>query len=93
MTPSMRAQRILKTLTTRKQHLEEAISTVDSLRQALTLATAKADLASQGGMGLVILGAVLVLACHTIARVCANWVLEKRFTEWRSNRKLPSGLS
>jgi glycine betaine/proline transport system permease protein len=99
-----RAQSILKTLTTRKQQLEEAVSTgasnaeafkrtVDSLQQALTEATAKADLASQSGMSLVILGVVLVLVCHTIASVCANWALEKRFTEWRSNRKLPSGLS
>jgi glycine betaine/proline transport system permease protein len=99
-----RAQSILRTLTTRKQQLEEAVSTgapnaeafkrtVDSLQQALTEATAKADLASQSGLSLVILGAVLVVLCHAIASVCANWALEKRFTEWRSNRNLPSGLS
>jgi glycine betaine/proline transport system permease protein len=99
-----RAQSILRTLTTRKQQLEEAISTgasnaeafkrtVDSLQQALTEATAKADLASQSGLTLIILGAVLILLGHFIASVCANWALEKRFTEWRSNRSLPSGLS
>jgi glycine betaine/proline transport system permease protein len=99
-----RAQSILRTLTTRKQQLEEAISTgapnaeafkrtVDSLQQALTEATSKADLASQSGLGLVILGAFLILLCHCIACLCANWALEKRFTEWRSNRRLPSGLS
>jgi glycine betaine/proline transport system permease protein len=99
-----RAQSILRTLTTRKQQLEEAISTgasnveafkrtVDSLQQALSEATAKADLASQSGLSLIILGAVLVLLCHSISSICGNWALENRFTRWRSNRSLPSGLS
>jgi glycine betaine/proline transport system permease protein len=99
-----RAQSILRTLTTRKQQLEEAISTgasnaeafkrtVDSLQQALTEANAKADLASQSGMSLIILGVVLIVLCHGISCLCANSALEKRFIEWRSNRRLSSGLS
>jgi hypothetical protein len=79
-----RPQSILRTLTTRKQQLEEAISTgasnveafkrtVDSLQQALSEATAKADLASQSGLSLIILGAVLVLLRHSISSIyCAR---------------------
>lgn len=99
-----RAQSILRTLTDRRQQIEEAVATnspsLDALRRAAqslegayTEASRQAEAASQSGLTLIVLGLVLLLACRALQAVVANGALERRFVAWRSNATLPSGLS
>lgn len=99
-----RAESILRTLTQRRQQVEEAISggssSVDALKRAvLSLEGALADaqsqaaLASGSGLSLVLTGLVIVLGIRMVQAAVASWTLERRFMQWRSDIRLPAGRS
>ena len=99
-----RAARILNTLTQRRQQVEEAISSgsssvealkraVQSLEGALVDAQGQAALASGSGLSLVMTGLAIVLAIRLLQAAVANWTLERRFMQWRSDSRLPAGRS
>lgn len=99
----LRAENILKTLDMRHAQLENAIAAgsdnVDALRRVIVSleravqdATRDASLAEGSDIMLLALGVGLVLAAKVIQGILANWALERRFTAWRSNRKLAHGL-
>lgn len=99
-----RAESILRTLDTRREQIAEAVasnsSSVEPLRraaasleQALADATHQAELASQSGLTLVLLGLAIVLGARAVQAICANAALEQAFTRWRSDASRASGLS
>ncbi|MEP3275023.1 MAG: ABC transporter permease subunit [Stappiaceae bacterium] len=98
-----RAESIRKTLNMRLEQIEKAretgASSLDSLERAaqsldgaLTDALAKADAASGDAAMLMLFGLFVIVAAKFVAAVTANWALETRFTRWRSDPDLPSGL-
>lgn len=99
-----RAESILRTLTQRRQQIEEAVASgapsaealkraAASLEGALADALAQAALASGSGVRLVVLGLAVVLLMRLVQAGMANWALERRFLQWRSDKRLPSSRS
>ncbi len=99
-----RAEAIRRTLTSRLEQIEEAKAAgsaslasleraTQSLQGALNDALAKAEAASADSLGLIIFGLLILLCSKIIVAISANWALETRFTKWRSDNRLPHGLS
>jgi glycine betaine/proline transport system permease protein len=89
-----RAESILRTLASRRQQIEEAITSnspsLDALRRAAASlegayadALRQADAASQSGLTLVVLGLVMLLACRVLQAVVANSALERDLNRGR----------
>ncbi len=99
-----RAEAIRKTLATRLEQIEQAkqsgSSALDSLQRAanslqvaLDDALVRAEAASGDAFMLVAFGVAIVVAAKIVAGLLANWTLETRFTRWRSDPSLATGLS
>jgi glycine betaine/proline transport system permease protein len=99
-----RAQSILRTLKGRREQLQEAVSSgsasvealqraVASLERALADASAQAAHATQSGLALVLFGAAVVIGARLAQAALANGALERRFEQWRSDRRVASGRS
>jgi len=99
-----RARQIAETLETRHRQIEEAIETnapnlealkraAASLENALADAAAKAEAADGERLSLILVGVGVLLLARGLQIVTANWALERRFTLWRSNRRVLRGFS
>ncbi|WP_136659390.1 ABC transporter permease subunit [Nitratireductor sp. XY-223] len=99
-----RAEAIRRTLATRLEQIEAARQSGDSslealeraaqsLQRALDDSLSAAQAASGDALALVLFGLAILAAAKLSAAVIANWALETRFTRWRSDQSLASGLS
>lgn len=99
-----RAEAIKRTLSSRLEQIEEARASgssslaaleraAQSLQGALDDALAKAEAASADSSGLIIFGFIIIIMSKAIIALSANWMLETRFTRWRSDSSLASGIS
>ncbi|MCY6382067.1 ABC transporter permease [Hoeflea prorocentri] len=99
-----RAEAISRTLATRMEQiaaaresgassLEALERAAESLQRAYDGALAAAEAASGDAAMLIVVGLVLLLVAKLAAAITANWALETRFTRWRSDPSLASGLS
>ncbi|WP_371228938.1 ABC transporter permease [Roseovarius sp. 2305UL8-3] len=100
----LRTDRITKTLSQRREQLETAIAegsdsvgnlsrAVESLEGAIQNSIAAAEAASEFSVYLVLIGLSLFVALRLIQSVVANWLLERHFVRWRSDKSTASGLS
>ena len=91
------------TLELRKQQLEAAIENntdrIDALRRTIEALEGSMDgfradaiAAEQQGIWIALTGLVVLFLAKAIQAVAANTVLEARFSDWLSDRSLPSGL-
>ncbi|MEM7190337.1 MAG: ABC transporter permease subunit, partial [Pseudomonadota bacterium] len=98
-----RAESIQGTLELRKQQLEAAIEnntdrvdplrrTVESLEGAIDGYRADAIAMESQGIWIALTGLVVLVIAKAIQSVVANTVLEGRFSDWLSDRSLPSGM-
>jgi glycine betaine/proline transport system permease protein len=98
-----RLVQIENTLSTRIEQLEQArqsnsdnVATFENAIASLQRAIEgiKADaLAAEANAIWILLGGLAVLLCGRMAAcVLANTALQKRFTQWRSDRSMPSGM-
>ncbi len=99
-----RAEAIRRTLATRLEQIEQAKQSgsgaleslqraANSLQVALDDALVRAEAASGDALMLVVFGLAIVIAAKIVAGLLANWTLETRFTRWRSDPSLATGLS
>lgn len=100
----LRAERISATLEQRREQLAAALESgaanseglqriVNSLENAVQQALSQAQALETERMSLLIFGLVLLFSFKLIQGLLANQALEKRFTLWRSDRYIASGLS
>ncbi len=98
-----RAASIAGTLELRKQQLAAAIEnntdrvdplrrTVEALEGSIEGFQAEATLMQQQGVWIALTGLIVLIVVKIIQAVAANTVLEARFSDWLSDRSLPSGL-
>jgi len=99
-----RIAQIQGTLDFRYQQLEAAIEkeaanvdvfrrTIESLEKAITDIQAEATLAEANAIWIVLFGLVFLAVVKLAEGIIANPALESRFSEWLSDRSIPSGLS
>ncbi len=99
-----RAEKIGKTLEQRRAQLESAIesnsdnidsfrNSVKSLEGAVTNILEDGRIASEAGTNIMLVGLIALIGVKLIQGGLANWALERRFTEWRSNRTIRHGIS
>ncbi len=97
-----RAETIANILAVRREQLEKATESgsdkvasfqraIDSLEGAAAKAMAEAQAAEATAISYLLLGMALILLIKGCQGAIANWVLDKRFAAWRSDRTLPSG--
>lgn len=100
----IRAEGIARILAERQEQAAEAIKTgaanteslvraAKSLEKALQDSLAQAEAITGNATTLVITGIVLLIVFKLIQGLLANWLLEKRFTRWRSDKDLTSTLN
>lgn len=98
-----RAEAIQRTLNMRLEQIEKARESgasslaaleraAKSLEGALADALAKAEAASGDALWLMVAGLVIIIGAKLVAAGTANWALEERFTRWRSDPDLSSGM-
>ena len=98
-----RARSITVTLEQRREQASEALaegadnavalqSIVKSLEGAVQDTLDAGAAASERATALVVTGLLLLLVLKAIQGALANWALEQRFTRWRSDRSLRTGL-
>ena len=91
------------TLALRKQQLASAIEnntdkvdvykrTVKSLEDAIGGIRLEAQQAEEHGLWIALTGIVVILAVKAVQAVVANSILEARFSDWLSDRTIPSGM-
>ncbi len=99
-----RISQIQGTLDFRYQQLEAAIKnnadnvdvfrrTIESLEGAIDGIKAEAALAEENAIWIALFGVAFLIVVKLAEGVIANPALENRFSEWLSDRSLPSGLS
>ena len=99
-----RIKSIEGTLDLRKRQLEAAIEQgsdrVDAIQRAVeglesAMAGFRADALAQQQMGptIALIGLGILIAVKVVQAVVANTALEARFSDWLSDRTLPSGMS
>lgn len=100
----VRIQSIEGTLELRKQQLQAAIEngsdkidvyrrTVESLEANIGGIRDEAVAMEEQGIWIALSGIIVLILAKALQTVMANWALEKRFSEWRSNPALKSGIS
>jgi glycine betaine/proline transport system permease protein len=91
------------TLELRRQQLAAAIDkgsdkvdvykrTVESLEEAIGGIRLEAQQAAEQGIWIALTGVAVLLAVKAVQSILANTALEARFSDWLSDRSLPSGL-
>jgi len=99
-----RIAQIEGTLSYRKEQLAKAIEenadnidvfkrTVDSLENAIGGIRLEAQQAAEAGISIALMGAAMLIVVKIMEGLIANTVLEKRFSEWLSDRNLGAGLN
>ena len=99
----VRISQIENTLAVRREQLDAAIRdnadnvdvfkrTITSLENAIEDARLEAAQADAAGLWVALSGIALLLAVKFVQGSLANSVLEKRFSDWLSNRSLRAGL-
>ncbi|WP_261843208.1 ABC transporter permease [Aliamphritea ceti] len=72
---------------------EILMNSAQSFQAGALKAEQAAAAASAGGVSIMIVGLLLLIAIKAIQGSLANWLLEQRFMQWRSDRSIRSGLS
>lgn len=99
----MRAESIAKTVDMRQGQLEESLKAgadniealqrvLKSLEKSVQASTNAAEAAQTQAFYYVFFGVVFLIVTKLLAGVVANWALEGRFREWRSNRSMSTGI-
>ena len=99
-----RIVQIEATLAQRREQLEAAIAnddgnaavfqrTIDSLEAAIGGIQAEAAAADAAGVWVALSGLALLLVVKLIEGTTANTLLERRFSDWLSDRSYPAGIS
>ena len=99
-----RIVQIEETLAQRREQLETAIAnndsnvavferTIKSLEDAIGGIQAQAAAAEASGVWIALSGLVLLIVVKLAQGVAANTLLERRFSDWLSDRSYPAGIS
>ena len=99
----MRSERIIKTIEMRQGQLEESLKTgadnvealqrvIKSLEKSVQASFEKAQATQAQDYYYIIFGIFFLIGAKLLSGVIANWALERRFREWRSNRALLTGI-
>ena len=88
-----RASRAEEAAAAGADNAERLAQSADNLRRAAAEAQTEADALSAAAGEIIILGIVLLIAVKLFEALVADRALERRFTAWRSDRSLSSGLS
>ncbi|MEM6499170.1 MAG: ABC transporter permease subunit [Pseudomonadota bacterium] len=99
-----RISQIELTLEQRREQLEEAIRnndnnvavferTIKSLEDAIGGVQAEAVAADAGGTWIALTGIALLVVVKLVEGISANTLLERRYSDWLSNRSLATGIS
>ncbi len=99
-----RISQVERTLEIRKEQLESAIAnnadnvdvfrrTVESLESAIGDIRLEAQAAEASGIWVALTGVILIIAIKFVQGSVANTLLEKRFSDWLSDRSMTAGLS
>lgn len=99
----MRSERIINTIEMRQTQLAESIEigadnvealhrVIKSLEKSAQKFQDAAQEAQASSSVLIVYGVLVLLFAKLLSGVIANWALEGRFREWRSNRMLSTGI-
>lgn len=91
-TLELRRQQLAAAIEAGSDKVEVYTRTVDSLEGAIDGFRADAAVMEQQGIWIALTGLAVLAVVKTVQAVLANTVLEARFSDWLSNRELPSGL-